>query len=67
MERRLGVLLVADLVDYTRLMESDESSALGAVRSLRESLLEPKVTAQGGKILNLDLGYFLGWGRMCLG
>lgn len=51
MPSRLAVLVVADLVDYTRLMAEDEELAIGAIRELKETLLEPKMTAKGGEIL----------------
>ncbi len=51
MPSRLAVLIVADLVDYTRLMGEDEARAIGAVRELKNKHLEPIVTAEGGEIL----------------
>lgn len=51
MPSRLAVLIVADLVDYSRLMGEDEAQAIGAIRELKEKYLEPKVVEQGGEIL----------------
>jgi class 3 adenylate cyclase/tetratricopeptide (TPR) repeat protein len=51
MASRLAVLIVADLVDYSRIMGEDEARAIGAIRELRDSHLEPKVAEQGGEVL----------------
>jgi adenylate cyclase len=48
---RLAVLIVADLVDYTRLMGEDEARAISAIRELKNKHLEPIVTGKGGEIL----------------
>ena len=51
MPSRLAVLVVADLVDYSRLMGEDEAMAIGAIRELKEKHLEPPIIEQGGEIL----------------
>ena len=51
MPSRLAVLLVADVVDYSRLMSEDEGKAIDAVRSLRDTCLEPAVSEHDGEIL----------------
>ena len=51
MQSRLAVLMVADLVGYSALMEKDEASTVQAVRSLKETHLEPPVIAHGGEVL----------------
>ena len=51
MQSRLAVLMVADLVGYSALMEKDEASTVQAVRSLKETHLEPIVIAHGGEVL----------------
>jgi class 3 adenylate cyclase len=51
MASRLAVLIVADLVDYSRIMGEDEALAIGAIRELRDKHLEPKITELGGEIL----------------
>ncbi len=51
MPSRLAVLIVADLVDYSRIMSEDEALAIGAIRELKDKHLEPKIVQQGGEIL----------------
>jgi adenylate cyclase len=43
MERRLAAILVADVVDYSRLMEVDEVDTLVALKSHREDLTDPTI------------------------
>ena len=51
MERRLAAILIADVVDYSRLMGEDEAQTLAALAELRHELFEPVVTARGGKVI----------------
>ncbi len=51
MPSRLAVLMVADVVDYSCMMEADEAAAIQHVRSLKQIYLEPKVLSRGGEIL----------------
>lgn len=51
MRSRLAVLLVADVVDYSRLMSDDEHRAIGAIRELKDTYLEPAVVERDGEIL----------------
>lgn len=51
MPSRLAVLLVADVVEYSRLMSEDEHRAIGAIRELKETYLEPAVIERDGEIL----------------
>ena len=51
MPSRLAVLIVADLVDYSRIMSEDEALAIGVIRELKDKHLEPKIVQQGGEIL----------------
>ena len=44
MERRLAVILAADVVGYSRLMEADEEGTLAQIRSHREELVNPTIT-----------------------
>ena len=41
LERRLASILSADVVDYSRLMDENEQSAIAAIRELKETYLEP--------------------------
>ena len=49
MERRLAAILVADVVGYSRLMGDDEAGTLKRLKSLREELVQPKITERGGR------------------
>ncbi len=51
MPSRLAVLMVVDVVDYTRLMAEDETSAINAIQFLKDIYLEPKALEKGGEIL----------------
>lgn len=52
-ERRLAVILNADVVGYTRLMHADEEGTLERVRAQRLEIVEPRVGAQGGRVFKL--------------
>ena len=51
MKRRLAVILMADMVGYSRLMETDQSGTINLIRELRELWLEPEAERRGGEIL----------------
>jgi len=51
MKRRLAAILMADMVDYSRLMEVDQAGTIGLIRELRECWLEPEAERQGGEVL----------------
>ncbi len=53
MERRLAAILAADVVGYTRLMGADEAGTLRRLTDLRQTLLEPLLSAHGGRIVKL--------------
>jgi len=50
-ERRLAAILAADVVGYSRLMGGDEEGILGALKGLRQSLLEPKIAEHRGRLV----------------
>ncbi len=50
MERRLAVILSADLVGFTRLMEHDETGTWVLLRALREELIDPTLAGRDGAI-----------------
>ncbi|MDO9708054.1 tetratricopeptide repeat protein [Paracraurococcus lichenis] len=50
-ERRLVAILHADMVGYSRLMESDEAGTLAALRAVRDEILPPLVAAGQGRIV----------------
>lgn len=53
MERRLAAILAADVVGYSRLMNSNEVGTLERLRSLRLELVEPKITGHLGHVAKL--------------
>jgi len=50
MERRLAVILAADVVGYSRLMEADEASTLAALKLRRKDVLNPLVAKNHGRV-----------------
>ena len=52
-ERRLSAILVADVVGYSRLVETDESGTLAAIKELRDTLLRPLLAEHRGRIVKL--------------
>src|SRR5262252_3421812 len=50
-ERRLAAILAADVVGYSRLVGIDEEGTLVALKSLRKSLIDPKITEHRGRIV----------------
>ena len=44
-ERRLAAILAADVVGYSRLMETDEAGTFARLKQLREELIEPILAA----------------------
>jgi adenylate cyclase len=51
MQRKLAAILVADVVGYSGLMERDEVGTLSALKADREQIIEPRITAQSGRIV----------------
>jgi len=50
-ERRLAAILATDVVGYSRLMGGDEEGTLAALKSLRKSLIDPKIAEYRGRIV----------------
>ena len=50
--RRLAAILAADVVGYSRLIEADEEGTRARLRSLHADLIDPRIAADGGRILN---------------
>jgi adenylate cyclase len=46
MERRLSVILVADAVCYSRVMELDEAGTLAVIKAHHEDLIDPAIAEQ---------------------
>src|SRR6185312_5884453 len=53
MERKLAVILAADVVGYSALMERDEAGTFGRVKTHRKELLEPEIEKHHGHIFKL--------------
>ena len=53
MKRRLTAILAADVVGYTRLMGADEAGTLAALKDIRSSLIETKISEHQGRIVKL--------------
>ena len=51
MDRRLAAIVIADVVDYSRLMGEDQTRMLAALRELRQNLFDPFVAEHRGKIV----------------
>jgi adenylate cyclase len=49
-QRRLAAILAADVVGYSRLMETDEAATLAALKSRRKNVLDPLVAKHQGRI-----------------
>jgi adenylate cyclase len=52
-QRRLTVILSADVVGYSGLMERDEAGTLTRLKENRKTIFDPSVAAHGGRIFKL--------------
>ncbi|MFI4948556.1 MAG: adenylate/guanylate cyclase domain-containing protein, partial [Alphaproteobacteria bacterium] len=50
-ERRLAAILAADVAGYSRLIGEDEEGTLDRLKSLRSTLIDPKIAAHRGRIV----------------
>jgi adenylate cyclase len=53
MQRRLAAILAADVVGYSRLMGADQRGTVERLKSLRNELVEPRITDRKGRIVKL--------------
>ncbi len=53
MQRKLAAILAADVVGYSRLMETDEAGTLAALKSRRKTVLEPLVARHRGRVFKV--------------
>ena len=51
-QRRLAAILAADVAGYSRLMGSDEERTLAALKACHREVIDPKVAAHRGRIVN---------------
>lgn len=58
-ERRLAAILAADVAGYSRLMGVDEEGTLGALRTHRREVLDPKIAVYRGRIVKTTGDGFL--------
>ena len=52
-ERRLAAIVAADIVGYSRLVESDENGTLDAIKTLRREIIDPLLAEHHGRIVKL--------------
>jgi len=52
-ERRLSAILAADVVGYSRLVETDEAGTLASLRHLRRTVLKPLLAKYRGRLVKL--------------
>jgi adenylate cyclase len=50
-QRRLAAILAADVAGYSRLTGADEEGTIVRLRGLRRELIDPTITAYGGRIV----------------
>ena len=51
MERRLTVILISDIVGYTKLMEEDTEGTVAAWSDARDKVVEPQVESANGRLV----------------
>lgn len=52
MERRLAAILLTDMVGYSKLLGLDEAGTVERQRAHREHIIEPKIAAYRGRLVN---------------
>ena len=52
-QRRLAAILAADVVGYSRLMETDEARTLARLKTLRRDIIDPSIASHSGRIVKL--------------
>ena len=52
-ERRLAAIMAADIVAYSRLIETDEARTLSAIKALRSQVIDPLIADHRGRIVKL--------------
>ena len=58
-ERRLAVIMAADVAGYSVLMERDEEGTFARVRSVRLEVIEPRITEHRGRLIKTNGDGFL--------
>ena len=67
MERRLTVVMSADLVGYTHLMEQDEVGTWAQLRALRKEIVDPTLANHGGAVFKTTGDGMLAEFKNCIG
>jgi adenylate cyclase len=49
-QRRLAVILVADVVGYSKLVGRDEAGTLAQLEALRAEIIEPQIAKHAGRV-----------------
>lgn len=52
-QRRLAAILAADVVGYSRMMETNEAGTLSALKAWREDTLQPLMSKHSGRVVKL--------------
>src|SRR5215475_5784475 len=52
-QRRLAAILAADVVGYSRMMQSDETGTLRAFKARQANILQPLVAKHQGRVVKL--------------
>jgi adenylate cyclase len=52
-ERRLAASMAADVVRYSRFVETDEAGTLSALKALRRAVIDPLLVEHHGRIFKL--------------
>ena len=52
--RRLGAILAADVVGFSRLMEQDKAGTLATLKARRKDVLEPLLDRHQGRIFKFQ-------------
>ncbi len=52
MQRRLAAILASDMVGYSRLMSADEEGTIARQRVYRQTLIDPQIGANNGRIVS---------------
>ena len=50
--RRLAAIMVADVVGYSRHMEQDDAGTVARLREIREDLIDPTISDNGGHVVS---------------
>ena len=58
-QRRLAVILMADVVGYSKLIGSDEAGTLAQLQGLHTELIEPQVAKDAGRLFKSEGDGFL--------